>query len=54
MTRKDEGDWVSACRNVVVPGNDGKGRTSKRWRVVLEDDLKTSRLDRGLTKDRDR
>ena len=52
--RKDAGDWVSACRNmVVVPENAGKGRPRKRWRDVFEDDLKKSRLDRGLAKDRD-
>ena len=52
--RKDEGDWVSACRNMVVPGNAGKDRPRKRWRNVLEDDLKKDRLDRRLAKDRDR
>ena len=36
------------------PGNAGKGRARKRWRDVLEDDLKKGRLDRGLAKDRDR
>ena len=40
LERKDEGDWVSACRNTAVPGNAGKGRPRKRWRDVLEDDLK--------------
>ena len=54
MERKDEGDWVSACRNLVVPGNAGKRRPRKRWRDVLEDDRKKVRLDRGLAKDRDR
>ena len=54
METKDEGDWVSACRNMVVPGNAGKGRARKKWRDVLEDDLKKGRLDRGLVKDRDR
>ena len=38
---------------MVVPGNYGKGRPRKRWRDVLEDDLKKRRLDRGLAKDRD-
>ena len=40
LKRKDDGDWVSACRNMVVPGNVGKGRPRKRWRDVVEDDLK--------------
>jgi len=32
LKRKDKGDWVSACRNMVVPGNAGMGRPRKRWR----------------------
>ena len=39
---------------MVVLGNAGKGRPRKRWRDVLEDDLKKGRQDRGLAKDRDR
>ena len=49
-----KGDWLSACRNMAVPGNAGKGRPRKRWRDVLEDDLKKGRLDGGLAKDRDK
>ena len=44
LERKDEGDWVSACRNMVAPGNVGKGRPRKRWTDVLEDDLKKGRV----------
>ena len=54
LERKDEGDWVSAYRNIIVPEYAGKGRPRKRWRDVFEDDLKKGRLDRGLAKDRDR
>ena len=43
-----------ACRNMIVPGNAGKGRPRKRWRDVVEYDLMKSRLDRGLAKGRDR
>ena len=39
---------------MVVPQNVEKGRKRKRWRDVLENDLKKGRLDRGLAKDRDR
>ena len=38
LERKDEGDRVSACRNMVVSGNAGKGRPMKRWRDDLKDD----------------
>ena len=51
---KIKGDRVSACRKMVVPGNAGKGRPRKRWRDVVEDDLKKGCLDRGLAKDRER
>ena len=45
---------MSACKNMDVPENAGKGRPRKRWRDVLEDDLKKGRLDRSLAKDRER
>ena len=38
LERKDEGDWVSGCRNMVVLGNAEKGRPRKRrgmfWRTT--------------------
>ena len=40
LERKEGGDRVSACRKMAVQGNAGKGRPRKRWRDVLEDDLK--------------
>ena len=54
LERKEGEDWVSACRNMVVPGNSGKGRPRKRWRDVVEDDLKKCGLDIDLAKDRER
>ena len=30
LKRKDAGDWVSACRNMAIAGNAGKGRLKKR------------------------
>ena len=54
LERKEWGDRVSACRNMVVPGNAEKGRTRIRWMDVLQDDLKKGRLDTGLAKDRER
>ena len=38
----------------VDQGVEGCFKRSKRWRDVLEDDLKKGRPDRGLAKDRDR
>ena len=32
---------------MVVPGNAGKGRSMKRWRDVVEDDLKKAALIEG-------
>ena len=49
------GDWVSACRNMAIVGNTGKGRsTEKKWNEVVKDDMKKCGLDRGLAKDRAR
>ena len=39
---------------MAVSGNAGKGRPRKRWRDVVEDDLKKGHLDRSLAKDRDK
>ena len=52
--RKEEEDLISTCRNIVVPGNTGRDRPRKRWRDVLEDDLKKDRLDRGRTETKDK
>ena len=46
LERKDDRDWVSACRNMAVPGNAGKGRRRKRWKDVVDDDLKKGHLHR--------
>ena len=54
MERKDAGDWVSACRNMTILGNAGKGRPKKGWNEVVKDDLKKCGLDSGLAKDRER
>ena len=54
MERIDAGDWVSACRNMAVVGNAGKGGPNKRWNEVVKDDLKKCGLDGGLSKDRER
>ena len=43
LERKDVEDWVSACRNMIVPGNAARDRARKRYGDVLEDDLKKGR-----------
>ena len=48
LERKDAGDWVSACRNMAIVGNAGKGRPKKRWNEIVKGDLKKCGLDRGL------
>ena len=45
LERKDERDWVSACGNIVVLGNAGKGRPKKRWCEDVEDYLKRHHLE---------
>ena len=47
MKRKDEGDWASACRNMAIAVNAGKGRPKNRWNEVVKDDLKKYGVDRG-------
>ena len=54
LERKDARDWVSACRNIAIVGNAGKGRPKKRLNEVVKDDLKKCSLDRGLAKDKER
>ena len=54
MEKKDAGDWVSACRNMTIVGNAGKGRPKKKWNEVMKDDLKKCGPDSGLAKDRER
>ena len=54
LERKEPGDWVSECRNMVVLGKAGRGRLRKRWMEGVEDDLKKGGLDRLLAKDREK
>ena len=44
MERRDEGDWVSACRNMAIVGNAGKGGPKKRWNEIVKADLKNTVL----------
>ena len=39
VERKEEDDWVSACRNVVVAGVRWVGRGRKTWGECVKDDM---------------
>jgi hypothetical protein len=47
IDRKEQGDWVSACRNVVVGGNKPRGRGRKMWQECVVRDMR----DLGLHKE---
>ena len=52
MERKHEDDWVSACRNLVVEGNRGRGRGKKTWMECVNDDMKRFNLPKEKAQDR--
>jgi len=52
LERKDECDWVSGCRNMVVGGQRGKGRPSKTWQEGINSDMKALGLCKDVAKDR--
>ena len=41
LERKEEKDWVSACRNLEVGDKRGRGRGRKTWRECVDEDMKT-------------
>jgi len=51
VEHKEECDWMSACRNIEVPGR--RGRPKKTWEQGVENDTSEIRLDREKTEDRD-
>ena len=51
VERKDADDWVSACRNMAVSGERGRGR--KTWKECVTDDMRQLRLRREDAQDRD-
>ena len=52
VERKDEGDWVSACRDLSVAGAKGKGRGRKTWKECVADDMRKMKLKREDAQDR--
>jgi len=44
VERKDASDWVSACRDMVVVGQRGRGRGRKTWKQCVADDMKKLKL----------
>ena len=52
LERKDNDDWVSACRSYEVPGRKGKGRSRKTWDECVRTDLRKGGLDAQCTQDR--
>jgi len=52
VERKDAGDWVSACRDMVVTGKRARGRGRRTWKECVADDMKKLRLKREDAHDR--
>src|SRR6476619_7142066 len=52
VERKDEGDWVNACRGLEVEGVRGRGRPRKSWRECVNADMRSLGLAAGLAQDR--
>jgi hypothetical protein len=52
VERKDEGDWVSACRDVRVEGERGRGRGRKTWSECIMGDVRKMGLRREDAQDR--
>ena len=49
---KDADDWVSACRNMAVSGERGRGRCRKTWKDCMVDDMRQLRLKQEDAQDR--
>ena len=52
VERKDADDWVSACRNMAVSGERGRGRCRKTWKDCMVDDMRQLRLKQEDAQDR--
>ena len=52
VERKDADDWVSACRELEVSGEKGRGRNRKTWKECVADDMKKLKLRKEDAQDR--
>ena len=52
VERKDADNWVSACRNMAVSGERGRGRGRKTWKECVADDMRQLRLRQEDAQDR--
>ena len=52
VERKGVDDWVSACRNLEVGGNRGRGRPRMTWSAQLDGDMKDMGLRPEMAMDR--
>lgn len=52
VERRDESEWVSACRDLLVAGEKGRGRARKTWKECVADDMRKMKLRREDAQDR--
>ena len=52
VERKNRNDWVAACRDIVVEGDIGRGRSRKTWRECVNEDMKKLKLNKEDAQDR--
>jgi len=52
IERKNANDWVSACRELEVTGERGRGRGRKTWKGCVADDMRKLKLKQEDAQDR--
>ena len=52
VERKGKDDWVSACRDMIVEGERGRGRGRKTWKECVMDDMRKMGLRKEDAQDR--
>ena len=52
LERMEGDNWVSKCRDLVVPGANPRGRPRKKWQEVIRTDLRQKNLRPELTQSR--